>query len=312
MSTQENYKNVRIVLFERDSDVRQAIKSTLSQETFENILATSGLKTAQASIFNDSADLVLVDIDHDRKSICTMMQKIRQNEIGDNPFPVSIAISGNSDYVNVRQTFNAGFDILLLKPFSMSTLTQRIYQLMKGRSPFNITSDYIGPDRRQVSPTKRNQRPVTLVTVPNPLKIRANGEITNVQFQRLIKESIVEVNDQRVLCHGEKIGDLVGSLVSKYMLEGLDEDFSAELKRLKFICADMDHRLRRSKFAHVAELGSTLLSVVDRILECPMSPESRDIDLMQNLSSAISRAFMANEKDVKAAHSISSTVRAIA
>lgn len=312
MSDRANYKNIRTVLFERDSDVRQSIKSTLSREQFTNTVATSGLRTAMASIFNDDADLMLFDIDKDRKSICNMMQKIRLNEIGGNPFPVSIAISGDSDYVNIRQSVNAGFDVLLLKPFSMATLCKRIHHLMKSRSPFVVTSDYIGPDRRQLTHNRRNQRPIPTVIVPNPLKIKAEGEMTAGEMQRCIKESIVQINDQRVICHGEKIGDLVGSLVSQYMLEGLDEDFATELKKLDKICTDMDRRLRRSKFAHVAELGSTLQTVVTRILECPMSPESRDIDLMQNLASAINRAFLADENEAKVAHSISSSIRAVA
>ena len=213
MSSRKSYHNVRTVLFERDSDVRHTIKSTLLQDTFTKTLATSSLKSAQAAIFNDEADLAVVDIDNDRNEICTMMRRIRHHEIGNNPFPVTIALSGNSSYSNVRQAIDSGFDLLLLKPFSMTTLLDRIGHLVRQRAPFAVTSDYIGPDRRL---NARNPKPGDQkyqVIVPNPLKIMAEGEIPPHKMQQLIKESTVEVNETCIQRHGESIPDLVGSLV---------------------------------------------------------------------------------------------------
>ena len=312
MPSEKSYHNVRIVLFDRDSDVRQTIKSTLHQDTFTQTLATSSLKSAQAAIFNDEADLIVIDIDSDDNEIRAMMRKIRQNEIGINPFPVTIAISGDSSYRNVRRTIDSGFDLLLLKPFSMTTLLDRIGHLVRQRAPFAVTSDYIGPDRRI---NVRNPKPGDQkyqVIVPNPLKIMAEGKMSIQKMQRLIKESTIEVNETRVKRHGESIPDLVGGLVSNYMLDGLDDEFLQGLKKLDAICKDMDRRLKRSRFAHVAELCGTMHTVVARILECPMSPEARDMDLMQNLGSAIARAFQADGKEIAAAHAISDSIKAVA
>ncbi len=312
MSTQADYKNVKTVLYERDSDVRQAIKAALHRETFTGTFAASALKTAQSAIFNDEADLILIDIDNDRKDILSLMKKIRHHEIGLNPFPIAIALSANSDYTNVRKTIDSGFDSLLLKPFSMATLNKRIQAMMRQRAKFVVTSDYIGPDRRLGQIPKRNQQPVRMFDAPNPLKIMANGEMSATQMQTLVKESIVQVNELRIESQGETIATVVRNLVSSFMLEGVDEGFHKGLKHLNILCRDMDRRLKRSKLAHVSELCSTLQSVVDRVLECPMTPEARDIDLMQNLSAAIARAFSTDGKDVAAAHSISDTVKAVA
>ena len=235
MPSEKSYHNVRIVLFDRDSDVRQTIKSTLHQDTFTQTLATSSLKSAQAAIFNDEADLIVIDIDSDGNEIRAMMRKIRQNEIGINPFPVTIAMSGDSSYRNVRRTIDSGFDLLLLKPFSMTTLLDRIGHLVRQRAPFAITSDYIGPDRRL---NARNPKPGDQkyqVIVPNPLKIMAEGKMSIQKMQRLIKESTIEVNETRVKRHGESIPDLVGGLVSNYMLDGLDDEFLQGVKKLDAI-----------------------------------------------------------------------------
>jgi DNA-binding response OmpR family regulator len=312
MPTHKSYKNVRVVLFEPDSDVRQTIKSTLHQDTITKTLATSSLKMAQGAIFNDEADLAIVDIDTDRNQLCTMMRKIRHQEIGKNPFPVAIALSGNSSYPNVRKTIDSGFDLLLVKPFSMNTLLDRIGHLIRQRAPFVVTSDYIGPDRRL---NVRNPNPADLkyqVTVPNPLKIMAEGKTPLHKMQQLIKKSTIEVNETRIQRNGESIPDLVGSLGSHYMLDGLDNEFLQGLKKLDTICKDMDRRLKRSKFAHVAELCSSMHTVVTRILECPMSPEARDMELLQNLGTVIARAFQGDGNDIAAAHSISDSIKAVA
>lgn len=311
MSSEKSYQNVRTVLFERDSDVRRTIKSTLNKDTFTQTVATSSLISAQAAIFNDEADLVVLDIDNDGNEIRAMMRKIRHHEIGNNPFPVAIALSGDSSYPNVRQTIDSGFDLLLLKPFSMTTLVERIGHLVRQRAPFAVTSDYIGPDRRL---NARNPKPGDQkyqVIVPNPLKIMAGGEMPAHKMRRLIKESTLEISETRIKRHGESIPALVGGLASNYMLDGLDDEFLEGLKKLDAICNDMDRRLKRSKFAHVAELCGSMHTVVAHILECPMSPEARDMDLLQNLGSAIARSFQADGKEIITVRAITDSLKAV-
>jgi len=312
MLTKANYKNVRIVLFERDPDVRQAIKATLAQGTFTKTLATSGLKTAQAAIFNDEADLMVVDIDEDRDEICALMRKIRHHLVGNNPFPVSIALSSDSDFRNVNQAVNSGFDVMLLKPFSMATFLDRVHHMVRKRTPFVVTSDYIGPDRRMSHRGGRHVSKIPLIVVPNPLKIMAAGDISLARLRHTIKDGITEINDRRVVCNSEKISELVGKLASQYMLSDLDHEFVRGMKQLKAICVEMDRRLKRSKFAHAADLCDTMGTVASRVLEAPMQPGSKDIELLQNLSSAIEQAFHSDGAEIKAARAISDSVRAVA
>ncbi len=312
MPANSNYKNVRIVLFERDYDVRQAIKATLAQDTFTQTLATAGLKTAQTAIFNDRADLMVIDIDQDRDQICKMMRNIRHNLAGDNPFPVCIALSSDSDFKNVRQAVHSGFDVMLLKPFSMSTLLDRVHHLMRQRAPFVVTPDYIGPDRRASQSGARHSGDDPLITVPNPLKIMASGAVSLARMRHAIEEGVSRVNEMRVVCNSEKISQLVGILASQYMLSDLDHEFIGGLEQLRTICGEMDRRLKRSKFAHAADLCDTMESVVSRILETPLSPNSKDIELLQNLGYAIDRTFHSEKSETKTARSISDSIRAVA
>ncbi len=312
MSAQHSYKNVRVVLFEGDSDVRQTIKSTLAQDTFTQTISTSALKTAQSAIFNGEADLMIVDIDGDKDELCTLMRKIRHNRIGENPFTVSIALSSRSNFRHVRRAVNSGFDVMLLKPFSMATFLGRVHHLIRHRPLFAITSDYIGPDRRASDRTKGNRSTDKLIAVPNPLAIMASGGVSVIQMKQAIKEGITVVNECRVQAHGEKTSEIIEELASRYLLGELDEKFVQGLERLDIIGKDMNRRLRRSKFSHVAELCDTMRTIVSRMLEAPLKPEAKDIELLQNLGNAIDRAFRAEASEIMTAHSISDSIRASA
>lgn len=312
MNPLQSFKNVRTVVFERDSDLRQNIKSALTQDSFTDTAAMSALKSVRAAVFNDDAHLFIIDIDRDEDELCGLMRRIRHHEVGDNPFPMTIAISGDADYENVRKAVNSGFDVLLLKPFSMTTLMDRVHHLMRQRSPFVVTSDYIGPDRRTGTRDKSKGRQPRFVTVPNPLRIMATGESTPEQLRRRIKGAVVKVNESRVQCLAETIATVTEQVASKFLHNQLDEEFVAETKKLDVICRDMGRRLARSRFAHVSELCGALANVVTRIMESPVSPESRDIELLQNMSMAVDRAFQAQGSETATAYRISDTVKAIA
>ncbi|MBT7942932.1 MAG: hypothetical protein HN719_06200 [Alphaproteobacteria bacterium] len=309
MSVNHNYENVRIVLFDRDSDVRQNLRSTLKKDTFTQTVATSGAKTVHSAVYKDEVDLMIVDIDGNREEFHAMMHNIRHHKFGDNPFPVTIALSSDSNFRNVRQTVGSGFDVMLLKPFSMATFLGRVHHLMRARAPFVVTADYIGPDRRTAM---RANPKDNLITVPNPLKIMAGGDTSVARMRNALKDGAANINEHRVVANGQKITELVGELVSQYMLSDLNLEFVQGLKRLNSICGEMESRLKQSQFAHAAELCHALGDLVHRMLKSPLVPRSKDIDLMQNLGSAIERAFHCDASDIRAVRSITDSIRASA
>jgi len=305
-------KNVRVVVYERDSDMRQSMKAALNQDAFTKTLMTAGLKTAQAAIFNDEADLAVVDIDQEGDELRGLMRRIRHHEVGDNPFPVTVALTATSNYETIRRTIDSGFDIVLLKPVAMTTFLDRVRHLMRHRAAFAVTSDYIGPDRRAKAREARGRPGAHLMIVPNPMKIMATGDMSPSQMRNFIKDATVEVNERRVVCNGDAINGIIGDLAAKFMYGEVDHEFVHDLKKIQTICDDMDRRLAHSSYAHVAELCTTTETLVARILERPMAPEARDMELLQKMGSAIERAFKGDEHDILAAHTISDSVRAVA
>ncbi|NQV85107.1 MAG: response regulator [Rhodospirillales bacterium] len=310
MSNQQNNKDVRIVLFDHDGDVRQNLKSTLAQESFTGTLATAGLKTAQAALFNNEADLFIVDVDKKKDTILSLMRKIRNHEVGDNPFPITVALSSDPDHDNVRQIIHSGFDLMLLKPFSMATFLSRIQNLARNRAEFAVTTEYIGPDRRMGGRDNPNQARFPMTVVPNPVKIMANGEMTRNAMNNVIQTGVAKINERRVQANGYMIADLIDKLASKHLLNEMDDKFLLYTRKLDSLSKDMNRRLNRSKFAHIAELCETVADVVQRMLETPLQPLSKDIQLLQNLGRAIDRAFQTGEDETMVVRQISDSFRA--
>ena len=72
----------------------------------------------------------------------------------------------------VKKVIESGSDDLLPKPLSSGHLISRIEQLVQARKSFVVTSEYIGPDRRN---TEERESEITLLQVPNSLRVKVTG-----------------------------------------------------------------------------------------------------------------------------------------
>ena len=80
--------------------------------------------------------------------LCAMIQALRQGATGYNPFIVIIVTAWENNNALVGRVINSGADDLLLRPFSTAVLGNRIRTHVERRKGFVITSEYVGPDRR--------------------------------------------------------------------------------------------------------------------------------------------------------------------
>lgn len=120
------------------------------------------------------------------------------------------------------------------------------------------------------------------------------------------------MNDLRVQSQGERVSQLISALVSKFMMGEIKQEFVNGLKDLDAVAQDMDQRMARSKFSHVADLCATLRTIVTRALESPMQPTGKDMELLQNLGDAVERSFLDNDGEAATAQSISQSIRNVA
>ena len=58
MARNQSFKNVRTVVFKQDSNLRQNIKSTLTQDSFTQTITMSALKSLQAAMAYGISDAI--------------------------------------------------------------------------------------------------------------------------------------------------------------------------------------------------------------------------------------------------------------
>ena len=138
---------------------------------FRNIECVSTLRDFAGALKTRPPDLALCDA-QGGEEVCRIIQALRQEPESPNPFVIVLVMawSMNADLMNSFS--NAGVDGLILRPFSTAVLKKRIAAHTSSRKSFVVTSEYVGPDRRE-----EQSRPsgVVLLDPPNSLMMKTDG-----------------------------------------------------------------------------------------------------------------------------------------
>nr|CAX84113.1 Response regulator consisting of a CheY-like receiver domain [uncultured bacterium] len=283
------FEDVQVILGEPNAQVRSAARAALASHGFKSVVDTGSFGPLSDAVTSNSVDLVICDVRLLGGDPFILFNKIRHNEIGNNPFILIIMTMETPTSDVVKQVFNCGADDLLVKPLSPRQLMVRIEALAKGRKPFVVTHDYIGPDRRKdARPGEGADTPQ--IDVPNPLKSKVVGGKDPARMQQLIDAAASLINEHKMERHSGQIAWLVERIVPAPQ-KGGDVALTGHLIRLLYVSEDLSRRLRGTRFSHVEELALSLVGLASRIRDTPKSPDPTDIDLLPKLSQAIKRAF---------------------
>ena len=132
-------------------------------------------------------DILICDTGLKGGDVFRMLSAIRHHEIGNNPFIAIIAISWDPTAKLVDQFAGSGADYLVAAPFSPKQIIDRIRAIVHHRTPFVVTSDYIGPDRRDGG--RGTELP--LIDVPNSLRAKVLGEYNFRLMSQAIEETLI-------------------------------------------------------------------------------------------------------------------------
>ncbi|HLN25877.1 MAG TPA: response regulator [Patescibacteria group bacterium] len=301
------FENIHLVLGEPNPHIREGLKAALFANGFRGITDCHSIERLVDVLDNPSVDVVLCDVDLPGGSFCDLVHRMRHNTLGRNPFVLTLATTGDPNLAMVRQVIDAGVDDLLVKPLAMDVLLERIGNFARGRKPFVVTHDYIGPDRRK-DPRPGEPPKTELIEVPNPLRSKVVGGTDLVNLQRMIDNATVRLNEHKMERYSVQVGFLVTRIVAFYDGAGSIEELVGDLDRLLFIGEDLSRRLRGTNYAHVAELALSLTALVGRIQDLPATPDHVDIGLLGKLAQAIRRAFSADQQGAVTAQAISDTL----
>lgn len=281
----QNLKNVRLIIGEPSHEVRMGLKSVLSTEGFEhgNMQDTDKVSVICDAVVNNQADLIVCDARLTDGDLDNLIHQVRHHEVGTNPFVNVITLIPKADKKTISKSMDSGTDAILVKPISPGKVVERINHMIHERKPFVVTTDYIGPNRRQKH--RPGTQKIPLIEVPNPLKAKVEGEPDEDKLRAEIDAMAEVLNEQKIERHAFQIVYLVERLNLAYAKSPIDESAVADfVDRLRSVSNDISRRVDGSRYANWKELCLSLVDVVGCIEETPIAPNEKDLKNLLNMA----------------------------
>lgn len=285
------YVNVQIAIVE--PLLLQAVRSNLYHLGCREIGYTDTLSVLRERLKSGPCDLLLIqaDLGHG-KMVPALINAVRHGEVSSNPFMPIVAVTHAPTPEQVKALVDVGVDDILPYPWSQNYVDTRLENLIHNRKPFVVTSDYIGPDRRQKTREDGRSAPVKPLIVPNPLRAKALDRTPSDAIEEQIRTMAERVNIDKILRLAELIVRLSGELTS---LGKAGQQTSSVVKNGLQRLADASKALIRragetdfaSRCTHVNTLHRTSMVMI-QAMEASMEPE---LHLLENLAMRVSHEF---------------------
>jgi DNA-binding response OmpR family regulator len=187
-----SYDNAQVLVYDPVAANRNATRAALYMLGFRHIETVATLEAFAEFIFKTPPDLALCEAQGAGAQLCDLIQNLRQGT-GENPFLVVIVTAWDNSNALVNSVLNSGADDLLLRPFSVAQLGQRVRAHIERRKGFVITTDYVGPDRRRESNHRGSN--VELYQPPNSLKMKAADGLSGEEVQARLEGELRTARD---------------------------------------------------------------------------------------------------------------------
>lgn len=285
--------NIKVVLVEPHRQIRAAIRYSLHEQGFENIREISDVKELHEVLEASDVDLLISAVS-DKRTIpgaqsLETIRKIRRQECGKNPFVVTIALASESSETIIMSAMEAGFDDIILKPFSSDMLIKKIQRLMSDRHPFVVTPDYVGPDRRNDVARKTS---CTIIEVPNPLRAIMVEGASRQSLKTRLQNQADQIRLTQVHATSKMVLPLIGRVMPYYLDDKICPEgvqMFKELKRLAAIALSIvSPRDSGAKEVMFHGLIDTVTDILDR---CDGTPNLKEFENLRGIESLLHQSI---------------------
>ncbi|WP_135078716.1 response regulator [Terasakiella sp. SH-1] len=305
--TKYQIDDIKILIADSNRQLRTSLKGVLHHYGFRNITDAATIESFESTVKSVNPDLILCDIDLSGGHVCESIKKLRHNQLGQNPFAAVILFIEEATAGIVQMASEAGLDDLQIKPVVTQKVIDRVLYLIERRKPFVVTTDYIGPDRRKEN--RPGTQEIPLVDVPNTLAAKATGAYDPHMVQHEINKALWNVNGQKIERHVFQVAYLVERIVPAYKAGEITKANLSLVIKLMKVARDIVKRLEDSDYGHIADLADTLVTVTKSIWDSGQEPKNKDLDLLPELSAALSATFRADAVSATAVQKIRSSIQ---
>ncbi|HEY1721907.1 MAG TPA: response regulator [Magnetospirillaceae bacterium] len=278
-----SYRGVEVVLAEQSGEFGDLIAPALMAKGIRDLVVCRDAHALHDTIDARQVDVILCDIELPGLKFRDTVQRIRRNEIGQNPFVQIVATMNESARPLVRQAIGAGIDDLIRKPMPMDRVLNRFEQLTKPRRPFAITESFIGPNRRQGMRPGEN---VQLVQVPHSLRHKLVEQLQRFEVQQRIDRSWREVAERKSRVKPEAIYALSDRVIAFFHGKGSEETLKRDLRYLVEKSEELILRCEGIGAHHLNELATSMRGVVRGLVMAPENKRRTHARLMPDLTRA--------------------------
>lgn len=194
-----SFDNVDVLIYDPVSANRTATRAALYTLGFRRTETVATLEAFVEATQKRPPDIALCEAQGAADELCKTIQLLRQGSESYNPFIVIIVTAWEKSTALINKVVSSGADDLLLRPFSTAVLSARIEAHIDRRKSFVITTDYVGPDRRNDASRPNSAE---LFDPPNSLKLKAKEKLSGEAIQRRLDS---ELRSAREKLHGEKL-----------------------------------------------------------------------------------------------------------
>ena len=256
-----SYDSAETLIFDPVSANRNATRAALYTLGFRRIETVATLDAFLDAIKKRPPDLAFCEAQGSDTELCSAIQQMRQGAAGYNPFIVIIVTAWEKSTALVRRVVNSGADDLILRPFSTGQLGTRILSHVERRKGFVITTDYVGPDRRNDPGRASN---IELFDPPNSLKMKAKERLS---LEEITKRLDVELAAAREKLNSEKLRrDAFQICILWRLIQEQNPgtaDFTGEMTKLAILTKQVERRCRETEFDMGLEWCESILGAVE-------------------------------------------------
>lgn len=209
-------------------------------------------------------DLMILDLDDEHEDLCNLADDIRHDRIGRNPYCIIVAITSDSARGIVGGVLNAGFDDIIVRPLSLSIISERLEFMVENRKQFVVTPTYVGPDRRMGK--RHDGDELGSFAVPNTLRHKITGDSDAELSNRALDAARQTTVRHRLHRIATRVTQLATQLETGEIARGAPEDPAEVKQQINALLDQMGDELDPRQYRHLIQLASSMREVMTTIL----------------------------------------------
>lgn len=282
----EMLNNVTVLIGDTEAARASALADGLKEFGFGTAIIAPSFKETVAKLEQGGIDVAIL-ADSLGSGTFKLVRGIRHMLVGKNPFMTIFCALAPEHVDGAKHALRAGVDSIFVQPVPAKDVTDRVRKVGRVDTPYVVTSEYIGPDRRGADRTSAIRR----FNVPQTLQGKLRGQSMNYEeFAKKIAPLFDDMMQTRLSSQAGRLTSLCKDVLAAYMSSQITPLVQEKLKNLGDLLRDAASSAKQLKQEDVSALCLSLRDRITNFSERYTQPTEQDIDLLRKLGEAVSMA----------------------